>query len=182
MKIIDKLQQWLHRERFTVSPASENPDAPAPDPVAVSAKLRARLLRGTAADFSIQPLATVWGVLMEIGYAEGAATLVGLADGTASLYFSWGGGVIGGGPHASINAAACRLVEVAADQLSEMSRTSEFPLPASCHVTFYALTTNGVLQAAAREDALGAGRHPLSELFFAGHDVITGLREVAEAR
>lgn len=127
-------------------------------------------------------MTTVWGVLMETGYPEAAVTLVALGDGTASLYFSSGGGVIGGGPHPSIDAAARRLVGLAGSHLSKMSRTSEFPLPASGEVTFYVLTTNGVLQADAREETLGAGDHPLSELFFAGHHVITGLREVTEKR
>lgn len=119
---------------------------------------------------------------MEIGYPDAAATVVALGDGTASLYLSSGGGVIGGGPHPSINRAARRLVELAGNHVSKMSPVSEFPLPSAGDVTFYVLTTNGVLQAHALEETLGGGTHPLSGLFFAGHDVITGLREVSEKR
>jgi hypothetical protein len=152
------------------------------DPAQVTAELRARLLHGTASQFSIQPVAGVWGVLMETGYPKAAATLVALGDGTASLYFSSGGGVIGGGPHPSINEAARRLVEIAGRRVSELTPTTEFPLPGTGDVRFYVLTTNGVRQGGAHEETLGKGGHSLSEMFFAGHDVITGLREVTEER
>ena len=156
--------------------------SPPRDPAELSAKLRSQLLHGTASEFSIEPVSGVWGVLMEIGYPDAAATLVALGDGTASLYLSSGGGVIGGGPHPSINEAARRLVGLAGGYTTKMSQTSDFPLPASGEVTFYVLTTKGVLKADAREKALSGGKHPLSELFFAGHDVITGLRKVTEER
>jgi len=158
------------------------PETPTPNPAQVTEELRARLLRGTASHFSIEPVAGVWGVLMETGYPEAAATLVALADGTASLYFSSGGGVIGGGPHPSVNAAARHLVEVSARHASELSPTTKFPLPDTGDVTFYVLTTNGVLQGGAREEILGNGGHSLSEMFLAAHDVIAGLREVTEER
>jgi hypothetical protein len=163
-------------------PTAADSGTPNQDPAQVTAELRARLLRGTASEFSIEPVAGVWGVLMETGYPEAATTLVALGDGTASLYFSTGGGLIGGGPHPSINAAARRLVEVSGRHVSELSPTTEFPLPNSGSVRFYVLTTKGVLQGGDREEVLGAGSHPLSEVFFAGHEVITGLREVTEER
>jgi hypothetical protein len=169
----------LLRSRAT---AEEESRTPAHDPAQVTAELRARLLRGTASQFSIEPVAGVWGVLMETGYPDAAATLVALGDGTASLYFSSGGGVIGGGPHPSINAAARRLVEIAGRHVSELSPATEFPLPSNGDVRFYVLTTKGVLQGGAREETLGEGSHSLSEVFFAGHDVITGLREVTQER
>src|ERR1035437_6926854 len=43
----------------------------------------------------------VWGALMEMGYPNGVATIVALADGTTSMYTSTGGGIIGGGAHRS---------------------------------------------------------------------------------
>jgi len=163
-------------------PGNAEQGSPPRDPAKVTAELRARLLHGTAAEFSIKPVASVWGVLMETGYPDAAATLVALGDGTASLYFSSGGGVIGGGPHPSINAAARRLVDIAGRHLSELSPAKEFPLPSAGNVRFYVLTTNGVLQGGAPEAALRGRSHGLAEMFFAGHDVITGLRKVAEER
>ena len=167
---------------FLPHPSRAESEAQSKDPAEVSAEFRAKLLRGTAAQFSIEPVADVWGVLMEIGYPDAAATVVGLGDGTASLYFSSGGGIIGGGPHPSINAAARRLVEISGRHRSELSPAKEFPLPQPGDVTFYVLTTQGVLRGGATEAALGSGKHPLSEMFFAGHDVITGIRKVTEER
>jgi hypothetical protein len=39
----------------------------------------------------------VYGVILDLGYPEGPATLVGFSDGTTSLYTSSGWGIIGGG-------------------------------------------------------------------------------------
>ena len=41
-------------------------------------------------------------------------------------------------------------------------------------------TTKGILTAEEAEETLGAGEHSLSPLFYAAHDVITGLREISE--
>ena len=48
----------------------------------------------------------VWGIVMETGFPDGSFTLVSLAEGTTSLYFSNGGGIIGGGEHESVRQAA----------------------------------------------------------------------------
>jgi hypothetical protein len=61
---------------------------------------------------------TVWGALMEMGYPNGAATLVSLADGTTSLYTSTGGGTIGGGFHAQVAAATQSFLAAVEDHLS----------------------------------------------------------------
>jgi len=167
---------------FRSLPAAAERGATSGEAAQATAELRAQLLHGTASQFAIPPVAAVWGVLMETAHPEGATTLVALDDGSASLYFSSGGGVIGGGQHPSINAAARRLVEIAGRHVSELSATSEFPLPGRGEVKFYALTNNGVLQGSAREETLGEGSHSLSEMFFAGHDVITGLREITQER
>jgi hypothetical protein len=167
---------WLIRARaISVGPKAEG--APSR---AVTSELRDRLLKGAPADFSIEPDGRVWGVLMDTGYPEVVATLVALADGTASIYLSSGGGVIGGGPHENINAAARHLVQMANDFISQMSPASEFPLPGAGRTRFYVLTTEGVVSFEAAEEELGAGSHALSPLFFAGHEVITGLRMASE--
>ena len=154
--------------------------APARDPGAPTADLRARLLHGTSTQFGVAPVAGIWGVLVEVGYPQVAATVVALGDGTASLYLSAGGGAIGGGQHPSIQAAARRLVALAGRHAAGMTPVREFPLPGPGEVTFYLLTDAGVRRGGAAERALEAGDHPLSELFFAGHEIITGLREVSE--
>jgi len=55
----------------------------------------------------------IYGVAMEGGVARGSFLVFGLRDGSASMYFSSGGGTIGGEGRAPINAAARMLVEAA---------------------------------------------------------------------
>ena len=66
---------------------------------------------------------------MDTRYPEAVMTLVALADGTTSLYFSNGGGMIGGGEHPRVAAATRRLVDVAARFLTVLSPATDFPLP-----------------------------------------------------
>ena len=44
----------------------------------------------------------VYGGLMEMGIGDAVATLVVVADGTTSFYFSTGGGIIGAGAHETV--------------------------------------------------------------------------------
>ena len=165
---------------FLAPSSAAEPETRGPEGAQVTAELRRQVLRATASEYSIQPMEGVWGVLMETGYPEGAASLVALADGTASLYFSTGGGVIGGGSHPAVDAAARRLVAIAARHAPRLTPTKEFPLPEEGDVRFYVLTTEGVVKGDAPEKALGEGSHSWSAMFFAGHEVIGGLIEVAE--
>ncbi len=98
------------------------------------------------------------------------------------MFFSLGGGVIGGGDIPAIHARARRLIELTDRESKQLSPVAQTPLPTSGEVRFYALTASGVRGAVASREVLGSGRHPLSALFLAGHDVITGLREASEAK
>ncbi len=78
--------------------------------------MRDRALGMTPADLGLAPSAArphVFCAVMETGYEEGVATLVAVADGSVSLYFSKGGGVIGGGSHESVRGAAAAFLDAA---------------------------------------------------------------------
>jgi hypothetical protein len=145
--------------------------------------LRRRALSIQRTDIGIPeppPEAPVWGVLMETGYPGATATLLALGDGTTSLYLSTGGGVIGGHAHQNVREANAEFVETANRYYEHMTPTDSFPLPAEGHTHFYALTDSGVLSGVGRDEDLGFGRHRLSLLFHAGHQVITQLRIISE--
>lgn len=132
-------------------------------------------------------LPQVWGLLVDLGRPDGVATLLGLADGTTSLYVSAGGGIIGGGGHPRVAARTLELLRVTQRLLPELPAATgaEAPgvaLPAAGRVTLHALTYGGVHSVEADENDLGHGRHPLSPVFHAAHDVITELRLIDEAR
>jgi hypothetical protein len=124
----------------------------------------------------------VWGALLETGYPKGIATLVALADGTTSLYLSTGGGIIGGGAHDRVAAATQSFLAAVEEHLSLLKPDPDSDVPAEGRVIIRALTYQGRYRAEAAEDDLGHNRHPLSAVFYAGHDVLAELRTIDQAR
>ena len=125
---------------------------------------------------------STWGLIMETGYPNGAASLMTFSDGTTSMYFSKGGGVIGAGQHAEVRDASRALLESAETFIKEFAPASDHPLPGVGRVRFYARTFGGLLSTEAGENELGEGRHRLSPLFHAGHRVIAHLRQTSEGK
>ena len=122
----------------------------------------------------------VWGMIMETGFEEGSFTLVTLADGTTSLYFSTGGGNIGAGEHESVRKAAWNYLSVAQHFHENARKVGETPGPTNGEVIFYFLTFEGKLAYSAPEEKLGNGNDDLSNLFYAAHDVISEIREIEQ--
>jgi len=120
------------------------------------------------------------GVLMDLGHDTAVVTIVGLADGTASMYISNGGGMIGLGESPSVAATAKRWVAVAEE--APLGEREADTLPPDGVVRFNVLTTGPVLVGEAAEQVLAGGGHPLSPLYAAGQDLITEIRLVDEAR
>ena len=121
----------------------------------------------------------VWGVIMETGYSEALVSLVVFAEGTTSIYFGNGGGVIGAGEHQPVRAAGRKLLIQAAEHLSQLLPVASPVLPRVGEIRFYFFTYSGLRGASANEEVLGAGHHPLSIVFYAAHDVITQVRETS---
>lgn len=119
-------------------------------------------------------------MLVETGYDSGVASLVCLRDGTTSLYFSGGGGIIGGGAHQAVVRANAELFTVAQTYLAALMPSSDRRLPAKGRVVIRALTYSGKLTFEASEDDLGNGRSSLSPVFHSAHGVITQLRLIDE--
>ncbi len=155
---------------------------PKPDPTQAVLALREQALGVGAAELGLVATterAHVWGVLMETGYPEAVATLVALGDGTTSLYFSNGGGIIGGGEHARVRAASDHFLTNAEAHVTEFTNADATPFPGVGRVRFYVRTFEGTLTAEASEDDLGEERHALSPLFHSGHVVIAVMRELS---
>jgi len=123
---------------------------------------------------------SVWGVVMETGYPEAVVTLIALADGTVSLYFSNGGGIIGVGQHEGPRKASTAFLTLSKQFLGQASPTKTFPLPHEGSTRFYFLTSGGIFTTESKEDDLGNNRLPLSPLFHKAHEVIAQARIVDE--
>ena len=124
----------------------------------------------------------VVALLMETGFSDGSYTLAVVADGSTSMYFSNGGGIIGAGEHDSVRRPSLRLLGLAREFHEKGEKVTTFPKPAAGRVIFYFVTFGGVRAYRTSEDDLGNQRDELSKLFFAAHDVITEARKIEENR
>jgi hypothetical protein len=152
-------------------------------PAEVSAGLREQAFAVEPAQVSAEHAPgrpRTWALVMETGYPKGVASLVTFCDGTTSMYFSSGGGVIGAGAHAEVREASKTFLAAADSHLEDFASATAHPLPGAGRVRFYARTFDGLKTAEADENDLGEGRHRLSPLFHAGHRVIAYLRQISE--
>ena len=121
-----------------------------------------------------------FAILMETGLEDDCYTLVSVADGSASLYFSGGGGIIGGGQDPQGAEAARAFLDFSKKFDDHFKLTKEFPLPTPGMTRFYIIKKDSVLTSEFKEEDLGEGRLPLSPLFHKGHEVITVIRQIEE--
>lgn len=150
-----------------------------PTPSEVSDQLRSMVLNLDPKDVGITKdnfPNSVFAFVMETGLAEGSYTLSSIADGSTSLYFSGGGGIIGGGEHKNVREASMYLLSGAEHFHHKAENIISFPKPTNGMVIFYFITFDGVKSYQAKEQDLGNGNDELSSLFFAAHNVITELR------
>lgn len=150
-----------------------------PEPAEIYLKLRSRVLSLTSAEVGLAPSSAVphvWCVLMEISYEVGTATLVALADGTTSLYYSTGGGMLGSADYLPVAEASKALVGQAENHLQLMQSADILPLPEVGQVRFTFLTYSGILTALGPEKILASGDHPLSQLYALGRETLTQLQ------
>jgi hypothetical protein len=129
-------------------------------------KLRDQALRTTGATAGQSrgaPADQPFGVVTDLAFPNGSATVVAMIGGHASIYLSSGGGYIGGESHEAIRKAAKHAVAVASDLVARMHATHEYTLPSVNRLQFYVLSENGgsstpegarAREAASREPAL----------------------------
>ncbi len=147
--------------------------------------LRAQALSFGSVEIRATPVVSggrALGVVMDMGEDAGVATIVGLADGTTSMYVSNGGGMLGIGENPDAAAASKRWVAVAEAALPALAERDDDDLPEDGSVRLTVLTTGRRFTATAAESELRAGAHPLSALYAAGQQVITEIRAVDDSR
>jgi len=160
-------------------------DTTPPEPAQTYLQLRSRTLSLNPTEVGLSPSTAaphVWAVLMETGYTVGSATLICLADGTTSLYYSTGGGMLGSAEYTPVAEASKALVVQAQNHLQDMSSAHEFPLPEASQVRFTFLTYSGIVTAEVSKKTLASGSHPLSSLFTLAYETLTQLRLLSEKK
>ena len=105
------------------------------------------------------------------------ATLVSFDDGTTSLYYSTGGGVIGAGSHAEVQRAAGQWRTQAAALRAGYAPASAFPMPPDDTQVFHLVTEGATLSTRPIPvDELKAGTHAFSAVANRAQEVIYRVR------
>ncbi|MFA6217607.1 MAG: hypothetical protein WDL87_08185 [Candidatus Omnitrophota bacterium] len=178
-----RLNRWLNVFSPHKAQAAEATDSMKKGHPEEFAGLRKLALSAQATDFPEKAgKRGVYGVLMETGYPEYTVTLATFMTGDASLYFSNGGGMLGGIGHETVRKAAIALNRRADEFISSCKKVTEFPMPRPGKTVFYILTQEGIYTTEALEKDLGNNRSLLLPLFAAGQDVITEFRIIDERR
>ena len=124
----------------------------------------------------------VWGFVMETRYPKGIYTLIAFADGSASLYFSTGGGYIGLGQKEEIQKIIQILLSTSENYISSFTLSSTYALPEPGMTSMYLFTWDGTLTASENEKILTEGQSNLSPLFFQAHSLISAARVLDEKK
>ena len=107
---------------------------------------------------------------------ETVVFLAAVAEGSVSMYFSTGGGIIGGGQHAAVRAAGQTFLEIVETSLPQFEPRESFEPVRQEGASFIVQTYQGKLGADAPEADLRGGSHGLSGCYGAAQEVITQLR------
>jgi hypothetical protein len=147
--------------------------------------LRVAFLSSSASSLGLKPtkeFPRVFGVAMDWQVGDDTATIISVMDGSASLYTTATLGIIGGGAHESVRAAAKRFVAAAEPYHDKAVVTRDYGYPAKRKIRFYLRTFQGVRVIETDAAAAYSTSGPYSGLFRHGQAVLTELRKVVEAK
>ncbi len=119
----------------------------------------------------------VYGIVMDWDMGNAIATLVAYITGAASLCFSTGGVVAGGGKSPVVGEAAVALVTTAQTFLERAIPVTAADLPPKACVRFYFLTNKGTFAAQELTKHFEDASSPWLDLFARGNVVINAIRE-----
>lgn len=122
----------------------------------------------------------VYAFVMENTIEGGTSTLVVVADGAVSQYFSNGNAVIGCGTHEQVQKPARVLMSYLKKDFTMFQSLSNPPLPALGLTHFYFITTQGNFIAASRTEDLQYEDHILYPYFVMSQMVISEIRKLYE--
>ena len=143
--------------------------------------LRERSLTSPAADFGAPAGAEAWLAAMEIAMPDVTMSLICGWDGTASVYMSTGGGVIGAGEHEAVARAAQTFVAEAGAWVDDMLPLPDLSYPGVGRVRFFARRADRCYVIEADQAELVDGMVELSGLYTLGQSVITHVRRASSS-
>jgi hypothetical protein len=122
----------------------------------------------------------VYGIVMDWDVRNGTASIISFLTGDASIYFSSGGGIIGGGTHENVKVIAKHFVEKGQQMLDKALKTEQTPLPEKNKVVFYLVTNRGIYSGHDEMENLSNQSSIWLGLFLIGNEVINELRSIKE--
>ena len=131
-------------------------------------------------DGSVGCQASVYGVIIEEGFDDGAYSFLAFCEGSVSLYYKEGGGQIGIGGDQALEPYVEPILN--ASQLAnpvELKEVLKNPpdWPGDGTVNIYYLTDDGVLQRSTTIDDLVASDASDDPVFARMHDLLTAMKE-----
>lgn len=140
-----------------------------------------KLASGKAGNIEPTP-SGLYAVMLETTYPEATFSLVVVSEGTVSLYFSNGGGVIGAGNYPTVREPADILLNGAPSFQEQMKPIERPNIPEVGNAAIHLVTDKGIFSVESCESDLGENKLPVSSLFHQAHEVISAVREVEELR
>jgi hypothetical protein len=168
--------------RPLVVAAAQNPTKkPQPPPMDVYLGLRDLELTSPREKIGLPAPAsptTPWRVVIDSALDSGAqATVVAVADRSASVYWVNVGGRLGGQSRETLGNAALKMVKIAGELQPQMQLTKNFPLPHRGGVIFYAVTYAGVFTATATQEEMRMHRGAFAKLGDAMQEIISAYKK-----
>lgn len=112
------------------------------DPQQVASGLRANafsMMLAREGDSSTEP----FGFINEFRQGDTVVTLIAFKTGDVSLYFSTGGGILGGRGRPELAELARQTIEKLAPVVAQLNRTDDMEVPGPSEISFYILTPSG---------------------------------------
>jgi hypothetical protein len=118
--------------------------------------------------------------MMEMVISQTWVTLVCIADGTVSIYFGTGGGIIGAGEHDSVRHAARECLKKSEEILKYFKKFDPAHIQNEGKIKFHVLTYDGIRSDEVETNEIESKKHFLYELYYSAQNVITEVRSVEE--
>lgn len=121
----------------------------------------------------------VSAVILDVGTDKGAYSLLVISDGTCSLYYENGGGIIGAGGHINVQYVSKILLEEANEFCDKPVSSMNCNFPDINEFFVHILTKRGNYESTGNTNALSDGNRS-TVLFYLCNNVITQLRLLSE--
>ncbi len=127
-----RIQTELREKQYVGKPT------PIPDQVYVELRTAALNRKPSELGLDVDPNNNQpYGIIMDWNVGQATSTLVSFATGDTSLYYSTGGGWIGGITIEKVNSASIQFVTTADGFVDQLKTVTTFPMPPVGYIRFY---------------------------------------------